>query len=92
MIALRAAGFLTRIECLEGTQMTVETQCEIALTRPQLTHTLVALRAYAKSLINRAGEDLGGDYEDLLVVEGIIRQLEEVRDKKGDAAWIAAEE
>ncbi len=72
--------------------MAIETPCKITLAKSQLTHTLVALRAYAKSLINRADEDMAGDYEDLLAVEGIIRELEAVRDKKGDVDWIAAEE
>ena len=35
---------------------------------------------------------MAGDCEDLLAVEGIIRRLEAVRDKKGDVDWIAAEE
>lgn len=69
-----------------------ETECRVTLTRSQLTHTLIALQAYAKSLTNREGENVGGDYEDLLLVDGIIRQLEAVRDKKADIDWIAAEE
>ena len=72
--------------------MTVGAHCTITLTRPQLTHTLVALRAYAKVLVNREGEDMGGDYEDLLIIEGIIRDLERARDKKESVDWIAAEE
>jgi len=72
--------------------MSVETHCTVTLTRSQLTHTLVALRAYAKLLINREGEDMGGDYEDLLIIEGIIREFERAREKKERVGWIDAEE
>lgn len=54
-------------------------QLSINLTPKQLTYTLVALRKYAKTLAEKDEEDMGDDYEDLLMIESIIDELEQVR-------------
>lgn len=51
----------------------------VKLTGSQLTHTLVALRRHARELAGNESDDMSGDYEDLLVVEEIIRRFEQAR-------------
>ena len=52
----------------------------ITLNGNQLTHTPVALRAYAKTLAAGTTDDMANDYEDQLMIEDIIRKLEAARD------------
>lgn len=57
----------------------------VKLTGSQLTHTLVALRRHARELAENESDDMSGDYEDLLVVEEIIRRLELARSRPGES-------
>jgi hypothetical protein len=55
----------------------------IQLTPLQIAHTITALRAHVKALETKGDEDPeGGEYEDLLIAESVLKVLM----KAGDAA------
>ncbi|MGD8594040.1 MAG: hypothetical protein PVF82_14505 [Gammaproteobacteria bacterium] len=51
----------------------------LKLSPKQLTYTIVALRKHAKLLSEKDQDTLGDNYQDLLMVEGIIQVFEQVR-------------
>lgn len=56
------------------------------LVKREVTYLLVALTSYQRDLRARIGDEMGDEYDDLLVVEHLIKRISDAEESAGSPA------